>query len=139
MPAEDVEYLEETCSGFIVARLAVGTGRIYGRLRKRYAVPFEGPPPEIVIGWLVAIVQAEAYLKRGINPASDEHFKSIDEERTRAFEEMKEAADAEVGLFDIPLRENTTDDGVTLGGPLGYSEASPYDWTDVQAEAVRGR
>lgn len=139
MPPEDVDYVEGVCPGFIEARLVVGTSRIYGRLRKRYAVPFADPPPEIALGWLVAIVQPEVYLKRGINPSGDEHFKSLDEERTRAFEELKEAADADTGLFDLPLRENTSEDGIARGGPLGYSEQSPYDWTDRQREAIRGR
>lgn len=138
MPEADVVYLEATYPGWIASRLKIGTSRINGRLRKRYAAPFANPVPEIVLGWLDAMVTVEAYQKRGWNP-SDEQSKQIADAAATAFGEIKEAADSEEGLFDLPLRQNTTEDGIAKGGPLAYSEASPYDWTDVQAEALRGR
>jgi hypothetical protein len=50
---------------------------------------------------------------------------------------LKEAADAKDGLIDLPLRADTTASGISRGGPLAYTETSPYAWTDVQAETGR--
>jgi hypothetical protein len=116
----------------------VNTSRIFGRLRKRYAVPFASPVPVIAISWLTHITTVDAFQKRGWNP-SDAESKQILDAATEAFAEIKEAADSETGLFDLPLREDTTESGIVHGGPQVYSEASPYDWLDTQAEAVRGR
>lgn len=138
MPLEDVDDLEQRFPGFLAARLAVASSEITSRLRKRYSAPFAAPVPEVVLGWLVALVTPVAYLRRGVNPA-DEQFASIVEEAKLAREQMKEAADAEEGLFDLPLRADTTTSGISQGGPMVYSEASPYEWTDVQAEVIRGR
>lgn len=137
MPAEDVAYLESAFAGFLAARLAANTSRIYARLRKRYAVPFSAPVPEVALDWLTKITTVEAYQKRGWN-TSDEQSKDIAGAAATAFEEIKEAADAEGGLFDLPLREDTTEEGVNKGGPFVYAEASPHEWLDVQREAVRG-
>lgn len=138
VPFEDVDLLEERRPGFIQLRLTYWTSWIYSRLRKRYAVPFADPAPEIVLGWLTDIVQPEVYAARGPNPSAD--LTAINDARTQALEAIKEAADGELGLYDLPLRENNAASGVEAGGPLGYAEASPYTWTDNQAEALnRGR
>ncbi len=50
---------------------------------------------------------------------------------------MKEAADSAEGLFELPLRADLETSGVSKGGPLGYTEASPYRWTDRQADDGR--
>jgi len=123
---------------FVQTQLIIGTSRIYARLRKRYAVPFVAPVPEIACGWLVALVTPMVYRRRGIDP-SDEQIESLDAAAAQALDELKEAADSEVGLYDLPLLSTAKggDDGPTLGGPFGYSEASPYTWTDRQAEAVK--
>lgn len=138
MPSADVDALETQEPGFLDAQLSMVTDRINSQLRKRYAVPFESPVPEIFLGWLTAIVTPLAYRKRGWNP-SDEQSQAIEQDRKDALAEVQLAADSEIGLFDLPLRETTGESGISRGGPLGYSEASPYDWTDVQAEAIRGR
>lgn len=138
MPSEDVEELELRSPGYVLKRLEVWTSRINARLRKRYAVPFGAPIAEIVLGWLADIVTVEAYLRRGWNSA-DEQAADIKEARETALAEIKEAASSETGLFDLPLRQNTTETGISRGGPLAYSEASPYAWTDIQAaEVLRG-
>ena len=61
----------------------------------------------------------------------------------RTYDEIKEAADGKDGLFDIPIVEDL-DSAITTGFVLGYSEQSPYTWTDVEAcegsfEDRRGR
>ncbi len=136
MPIEDVDMLESTQSGFLDARLEVGTSLINARLAKRYAVPLADPVPEIVLGWLVALVTPKAYAKRGWNP-SDAQSEQILADMTEALEQMKEAADSEIGLYELPLRADLETSGVSKGGPLGYSETSPYRWTDLEAEAGR--
>jgi len=137
MPSADVDYLETAHPGFLANRILTHSSRIRARCRKRYA-DFVAPVPELVLGWLVALVTLDAYVRRGVNP-SDESFELVKAAAELALADLKEAADGENGLFDLPARENTTEDGITRGGPLVYSEASPWDWTDVQAEALRGR
>lgn len=134
MPALDFDALD---TGFVEARLAIGTSEINGRLRKRYAAPFASPVPEIVLGWLTAIVTPDLYLRRGWDPSSEQSA-SVIAEAARARAEMKEAADSVEGLFDLPLRENTTDEGISKGTPVVYAEASPYSWMDAQVEILRG-
>ncbi len=136
MPLEDVDMLEENHTGFLDARLEVGTSLINARLSKRYAVPLVDPVPEIVLGWLVALVTPKAYQKRGWNP-SDAQSEQILKDATEALEQMKEAADSAEGLYELPLRADLEASGVSKGGPLGYTEVSPYRWTDLQVEAGR--
>lgn len=136
MPAADVDEVEFQFPGFIASRILIASSRIDARLRKRYAVPFVAPVAEIVLEWLTAIVTAEVYRKRGWNPG-DAQSAQIEADRDRAFDDLKEAADGHEGLFDIPLREDTTAEGISKGGPLFYSEASPYKWMDEQREAAR--
>ena len=136
MPDEDVDLLWTARPGYIEAALRGATADIYSRLRKRYQVPFN-PEPEIVVSWKAKIVTPEAYRARGFNP-SDTTLEAAEKDRDRVYEQIKEAADAKDGLFDLPLAEGQGE-GISKGGPLGYSEASPYDWTDAQSEALRGR
>lgn len=136
MPSEDVDALEVARPGFIERRIAIHAGRIHGRLAKRYAVPFVAPVPEVVLGWLEAFVTFDAYQARGFNPRSEQDM-LIAEAAKNAGAEIREAADSKDGLFDLPLREDTTGtSGVSVGGPLGYSEISPWRWTTVQRDAV---
>jgi len=138
MPPGDVDALETVRPGFIAARLDIRTGEIHARLAKRYATPFSSDlPPDAVVGWLVALVTLDAFLARGFNPSSQQDG-LIEADAARARDSIKEAADSKDGLFDLPLRESSQgESGVTLGGPLGYSEASPYRSIDAQWEAVR--
>ena len=68
----------------------------------------------------------------GGNPEGREDgWAKADQERVEL--ELKEAADAEKGLFELPLRAtDTTGSAINAGGPMGYSEQSPYTWTDRQ-------
>jgi hypothetical protein len=136
MPVDYVTSLETKSSGWILAQCALISEKINARLRKRYAVPFTSPYPDIVIGWVVAIVTARGYVKRGANP-SDQDTSEIFKQAEEAVQEIKEAADSQNGLFDLPLRSNTTSTGISRGGPLGYSEQSPYRWWNVQANTGR--
>lgn len=137
MPAEDVDRLEAQYPGFLAAQLADEQAYIEDRLRKRYAVPFVAPYPTILVRWLVRLVTATAYERRGWNPSGMENErigKAADDARA----ELKEAADSNEGLFDLPLRADAVGTGISQGGPYGYAEASPYVWTDRQRSAAEG-
>lgn len=121
---------------FVEARLAQIQALIEARLRKRYAIPFEEEVPETCKQWLVAIATPEIWPKLGWNPSSEQDATLI-EDRKNALEEIKEAANSEIALFELPLRQDIDPDrnGVVKGGPLGYSEQSPYVGFDRQFEA----
>ncbi|MDX6479503.1 MAG: hypothetical protein QOG85_13 [Gaiellaceae bacterium] len=138
MPAADVDLVEEQKAGFIAARLTMWTSWIEARLRKRYAVPFTIPTPEIVLAWLVAIVTLEAYQARGWNP-SDAQSGQIEQAYKDALEQVKEAADGEGGLYDLPVAQNNASSALAGAAPLGYTEQDPFTWMDRQVEAYRGR
>lgn len=144
MPEEDVDALWAARPGYLEAAVEGAMANITARLRKRYVTPFDpagvigpNPRPEIVVAWIAKLVTPEAYRARGVNP-QDAEMKLIDDDRTNAIAEIKEAADAQGGLYDIPLLEAGDATGISKGGPLGYAEAGPYDWTDVQREAIDG-
>lgn len=122
---------------FVRSRLVIETSRLYARLRKRYAIPFVAPFPEIACGWLEAVVTPSVYRRRGIDP-TDEQIVSLDALAAKALEEQKEAADSKDGLYELPLRQDLPSTGVDHGGPLGYAEADPYEWRDRQREILVG-
>lgn len=95
------------------------------------------PVPEIVLGWLTTFVTYDVYRKRGINP-QDPTIELLVKDVADATSELKEAADSKDGLFDLPVSEDT-DSAVTTGGPLGYSETSPYVWSDYERSIGRAQ
>lgn len=139
MPAEDIDALEVLYPG-ITNRLAIFySGKINARLRKRYATPF-ADVPDTPVGLLICASQLVAYrlwLKRGFNPRS-EHNQAIRDDYQEARDWLIEAADGQDGLIELPLRETDPPaaSGVDQGGPLGYSEASPYTWTTRQLQGI---
>jgi hypothetical protein len=136
MPDEDVDALHDRYASFFETQLENESAWIDARLRKRYAAPFESPYPKAVVRWLATIVTELAYIKRGVDP-NDEQITRIFEAAKEAREEVLEAANSVEGLFDLPLRSDTTATGIAKGGTRSYSEASPYAFTDVQGQ--RGR
>lgn len=137
MPAEDVLLIEAERPGFLDAAIKGARHDLYARLRKRYKVPFD-PEPEIFVQWISRLVTPIAYRARGTNP-QDPTITVLEEERKNVYAEVREAVDAKDGLYDLPLVPEGDASGISKGGPLGYSEPSPYDWLDRQAEALRGR
>jgi len=126
---KDVQLWLDDASSYIKARLV-----------KRYAVDFSdpGPTPKAIYRWLVMLVDCEVWKCVGGPPEGREDG-WYDADRKRVTDELKEAADSKDGLFELPLRSTDPlgSSAVNVGGPLGYSEASPYAWTDRQVEAVR--
>jgi len=138
MPPESVQELEARRPGFLLAQIQRHWNRIQAILRKRYDVSaMAADPPETVIGWLVDLVTKEAYDARGYDPSGKSDEAAILKRWEEAKLEIKEAADSEKGLFELPLLASIEDaDGVTKGFALGTSEQSPYVWADKQREAA---
>jgi uncharacterized protein DUF1320 len=134
-PASYVDEIHVREPGWIDAQLIAASAWINSRLSKRYDAPFASPYPEAVTLWLSKLVTYALYLKRGVDQ-TDEQFDDIKQQALDAQVEIKEAADNKDGLFDLPLRADTVESGITRGGPLGYSEVSPYTWSRLQAEAA---
>lgn len=138
MPSSDVDALDALYPGWVDQGLLAWSRKLDARLAKRYATPFAAPVSEVVLEWLTALFTVRAYLKRGVNP-DDAQFAVVKGDADTALAEIKEAADAEAGLYDLPLRQDAPDStGIARGGPYGYSEASPYVWTDLQLDAALG-
>jgi phage gp36-like protein len=136
LPAEFVDAVEAARPGWIAVQLGLASAWIDARLSKRYAVPFAAPVPEIVLAWVTRIVTFEVWQRRGYDPADlsmERAAKDADDARA----EVKEAADSNVGMFELPLRQDTSEVAVMRGGPFYYAESSPYVWADGQAETGR--
>lgn len=134
IPPDYLDFIESSQAGWTAKVLERWSAWIDARLAKRYATPFGSPAPIAVQGWLSDIVTHEAYLKRGIDP-TDQQVQDVAGARKRAEEEIKEAADAKDGMFELPLRADTTAQGISKGAPLFYSETSPYHtWSEQAAD-----
>ena len=136
MPQGDVDALEDGEPGFLQTILDDWSNEIDARLRKRYATPFVAPIPPTILRWLTKLATRDAYGKRGYDPSNKSDVEAIQAAAERCEVELKEAADAKDGLFDLPLREDRTGSGVGRGGPLAYTESSPYRWQDIQKRAA---
>lgn len=136
IPRDRVDEIEAVEPGFTEAQLNYWSTWIDSRLRKRYAAPFkDGAVPAAVKGWLARIVTVRVMLRRGVDP-NDEQFAEIKRDDADAREEIKEAADAELGLFDLPTLVDPSGTGasaITAGTPYAYSEQSPYVGADEAA------
>ncbi len=131
MPGEFVDYLQSKAPGWLDEQLSYYTSQINARLAKRYATPFGTPVPDAVRGWLARIVTPRAYRRRGVDP-NDEQYADVRGDAERADKEIEEAANAVDGLYDLPLRQDTTASGISKGGTRSYSEQSPYVFQDGQ-------
>lgn len=136
MPAEFLDEIEDRTPGWIDAQLETQSRWVDARLSKRYAVPFAAPVPEVVRSWVTRLVTLRAYHRRGVDP-SDQQIAEVAKDRDDALLEIKEAADAEIGLIDLPLRADTTASGISKTSTLAYTERSPYVGLDVQRTAGR--
>lgn len=125
LPAATIDRVETETTGSIAAILVERSAHINARLTKVYACPFASPYPEIVQGWLARLADAEIVEKAGFQPTDDSALK-IEARADVALAEIKEAANAKDGLFDLPLRADTTASGISKNEPLGYGETSPY-------------
>lgn len=135
VPPQLITWINGQDSSWLDTQLASFSGYLDARLRKRYSVPF-ADPSEIVKVWVTDVVSLRLYLRRGVD-STDAQFAQVQRNSDRAFVEIKEAADAVDGLFDLPLLSAGGATAVDKGGPFVYSETSPYVGLDVQRETAR--
>jgi hypothetical protein len=95
----------------------------------------EPPVPGVVLAWLDALVSVDVLRKRGTN-SNDPPISMVWDDAKRAREEIQQAANSKDGLWDLPASDDATS-AISAGGPLFYSETSPYVYSDEQAR--RGR
>jgi len=136
MPAADIDELEAREPTWILGKALSLQGIIDARLRKRCSVPFDSPVPDAVLTWLGSLLDPEMYLKRGINP-SDQQQVLIDKRAERAELALAEAADGNIGKYDLPARQDTTETGMTEPATLGSSEQSAFTGKHLQWDAVK--
>lgn len=126
-----VDELDALYPGWCELQFQVHSAWIDGRLRKRYAAPFVAPYPLILEMWLAALVTLRANLKLGVRQ-TDEQFQTATDDAKQTREDVQEAADAKDGLFDLPLRANTTEGGISATATIAQVERSPYVAFDGQ-------
>jgi phage gp36-like protein len=127
LPDVYVDQVESVASGWTMKQVAqVSTLDIDGRLRKRYACPFQAPVPEAIKSWVTRIVSYRLMLRRGFDPA-DPQAEVIKQDADDALAQIKEAADGEVRLFDLPVTDTNGATGIVKGGPLAITINSPYE------------
>jgi hypothetical protein len=137
MPKSDVDLLEQREGSGFVDGVCEAVSRYFDTiLVKRYATPQPQPIPESLKWHSTSVVVRRLYGRRGWAPGAgpdDEVIKAA--EAAEAW--LAAAVDSEKG--NAELVRTTGQSVVEKGGPYGYSEAGPYEWIDVQREAVRGR
>jgi hypothetical protein len=136
IPSEWIDAIETASPGWVDAQLEYLSAWLDTRLRKRYGVPFVAPYPVAVEGWITRIMTLRCLLRRGIDP-TDQAFAQLQKDHDTAEAEIREAADSEKGLFDLPLSAAVSTSGVTQSTPSVYSEQSPYTGYDVQRAVGR--
>lgn len=136
LPGGTIDRVESETPGYFAENLLAESADIDSRLSKRYAAPFVSPYPKAVQRWLARKIDGIAVFKSGFKP-TDESALKIDEREKAADLEIDKAADAEKGLYELPLRADTDANGVVKGAPLAYTETSPYVGRDQRG--MRGR
>ena len=92
------------------------------------------PYPEAALGWIVDGVSVDVLRKHGVN--------TQDPQIMQVFERFKEvwgpdgeifqAANSQEGLFDLPDNDKDGATDISSGGPLFYTESSPFVSADQQ-------
>jgi hypothetical protein len=132
---EDIDFLEQRYPGIVLRIATKVSGYFDGRLAKRYGVPFVAPFDDGLVDAVAAVVAYRLLVKRGGKPDGTK-VAAAERAHDAAMAWIVEAADSKDGLVEL-LRTQSTPRGETSinkGGPLGYSEASPYTATDRQSE-----
>lgn len=138
LPAQYVDQVISQAPEFVGFALADRSAYIDSVLGKRYAVPFiEQPYPSVMLRWLTVMVSLDVYMKRGFNPTDDDAQLFVKQFDT-AVTELKEAANAQDGLYELPLRQDLTGNGIVKGYARTYSETSPFVWKGIQRQ-IGGR
>ena len=89
------------------------------------------PVPETVLRWLRTLADYDV-VKHHYRTTTDPALIDLKDDVATVRTEIQQAANSKDGMWDLPSTEDA-DSAITAGGPLGYSETSPYTWTDRQA------
>jgi phage gp36-like protein len=136
MRPEDVDGLETQRAGVTIEVLTDWSEYIDSRLDKRYGTPFTGTIPRVVLRWLVDLSTPSLMNMRGYN-ADDSAMVRMQARFDQAQADIKEAASSKDSLFGLPATDGSDGSGIAHGGPLSYSEASPYVSADRQEREGR--
>lgn len=138
MRPSDIDRIELQEPGITMERAEAITATANTRLSKRYRTPFNVQNPPLALIKYVAVMTSGELLfsVRGINPESDQSDQAKDA-MARAELWLTAAVDTKDGDAELRAAESGLgDSAVNVGGPLAYSEASPYAWTDRQRERI---
>jgi phage gp36-like protein len=136
---EDVRWLEERYPGIVLRTSTKVSGTFDDYLSKRYGTPFQAPYPDSLIDHVAAVVAYRLLVKRGTK-AEGTKVAAAEKARDEAMAWVQEAANSKDGLIELVRAQSTPRGAVAVnrGGPLSYSEASPYSFMDVQRERING-
>jgi hypothetical protein len=134
---EDIDFLEVRYPGITLRTATKVSGNFDGRLAKRYGVPFVAPFDDGLVDAVAGEVSCRLLYKRGVNPESPQAVRA-DKAHETAEAWVKEAANSKDGLIELVRTQSNPrgETSISKGGPLGYSETSPYAWIDVQADRL---
>ncbi|WP_434042247.1 MULTISPECIES: phage protein Gp36 family protein [Sorangium] len=134
---EDIDWLEQRYPGIVLRIATKVSGYVDGRLAKRYGVPFVTPYDDGLVDAVAGIVAYRLYVKRGGKPEGTKAEAAV-RAHDAAMAWITEAADSKDGLVELVRTQSSPrgETSVNKGGPLGYSEASPYTWMDRQRGAA---
>jgi hypothetical protein len=134
---EDITFLEVRYPGITLRTATKVSGNFDGRLAKRYGVPFVAPYDDGLIDAVAAETSYRLLWKRGVNPDSPQAVRG---EKAHDVAEawVKEAANSKDGLVELVKTQSNprAETSISKGGPMAYSECSPYSSIDVQAERL---
>jgi hypothetical protein len=89
----------------------------------------DSPVPGEVLSWLTILVTPDVLVRHGYS-YTDPSMVNFMADRKQAMDELKEAADSNTGLWDLPIVNEDSGSGISTGGPFWYTEASPYVASD---------
>ncbi len=116
--------------------LEAASAEINMRLVKRYAVDFSspGPVPDAIVKWLIRLVNVDVWECAGGLPEGRIDGWA-DESRKQVYAECEKAADAENGLFEVPLKNTDPlgNSAINKGAPIVRSYLTPHDVYDYYA------
>jgi hypothetical protein len=140
-PRDLTDKLESLAPGFVQKRLDYHSAMIDAQLAKRYACPFIPDPitgdyPIILPYWVYGLAAADCWLKIGRTSTDEDVAQTLDAAKTIR-EQLASAADAEKGLFDLPLRAGSGASGIVRPSAISYSVSSPF--LDQRRQRDRGR
>jgi hypothetical protein len=137
MPEIGINELEVQYPGWIAANLTLLSGNMDVQLAKRYVTPFQAPYNTQLEFWLTRMMDPRAYLKRGVEP-SDRQLQVLIDDAAKVELELQKAADAEKGMYDLPLRADAPNASGIKPSVLSHSDVTPFDWMRTQAIRAGG-